>query len=535
VNNPTSTPLPAGLARRLVKGPAGFRQLLEKRGPTFIKIGQFLALRPDLLPQEYCAELMRLFDEVPPFPWHEARAIVRADLGGDPSDLFSHVDATPVAAGSLAQTYLWRLKNGTRVAVKVQRPGLKTQVLRDIRRARRLARLLEIGRVPLIVSPRDAVEEVADWLLQEIDFRRELANLRRLYRLTRKSGSQIVPRPYPRLSGERVVTAEYLEGTPVSRIVRDPRGTNEDSKRPQTIRVDRDRFAGNLLAACLTQIFRYKFFHADLHPGNLLVLEGDKVGFVDFGLCAELDDTFRSQQMKYLSAAYRGDAEQMYKAMTDILVATDRTDLEGFRKEFLAEARAWTTHREGDREHDSNASAVYGSPHARFLISAIRSARRNGLVIPSGILALYRVLLTAESVARQVSPKVDLRVVGRIFFSKLQSDEAWRGLNLENLEPVLLSYITLLRESPTQLNQMLSDLSDGRFTLKVAVSETQEAERVKNRRVRLVTYAVLMVGSAVLLTVPQMPELFGISLRRVTWASILALYSLFFLEWRKLR
>ena len=518
---------------RVIGGPVKFRQLLEKRGPVFIKIGQFLALRPDLLPQEYCAELMHLFDDVPEFPWATARAIIRDDLGAEAAELFREVNPKPIGAGSLAQTYVWRLDNGLRVAVKVQRPGLRAQVLRDIRRARRLARLLEITGVPLIVAPRDAVEEIADWLLQEIDFRRELHNLTRLYRLSRKNRHQLIPRPYPRLSGDRVVTARYLEGVPVSSIVRAP---VDEVSGPERVSADREQFAANLFTAALTQIFRYRFFHADMHPGNLLIVKGNRAGFVDFGLCADLDETIHAQQTKYLWAVYRGDAEQMYAAVIEILETTEHTDAEGFRREFLAEARAWSTRRRSERQHGRDQSRrPYDSAHAQFLIAAMRSARRNGFLIPSSILALYRALLTAESVSRQVAPTIDLSAVGREFFAGLRGQEVWRQLRWENPESVLLSYLTLLRDSPAQLNQILSDVASGRFALRVTMRDAVDVQRVKNQRVRLLTFAILLVGLAVLLTAPELPAVFGFSLRVPIWAFFLLTYLLFFLEWRKLR
>src|SRR3954463_1526036 len=141
------------LAGRVVGGPEGFRELLERLGPTFVKVGQFLALRPDLVPQEYCDELMHLLDALPPFDWSEAESAIAADLGADPERLFAHVETTPIAAGSLAQTHRAVTLDGREVAVKVQRPGVKKRVARDLRRVRTIARLLELARVAPVVAP----------------------------------------------------------------------------------------------------------------------------------------------------------------------------------------------------------------------------------------------------------------------------------------------------------------------------------------------------------------------------------------------
>ena len=155
--------------RRGIGGPVGFRRFLERRGPTFVKIGQFLALRPDLIPREFSEELMRLFKRVPAFPWPEARRIIREDLDGEPAELFGYFDPKPFAAGSLAQIYFARLDDGAEVAVKILRPGARARIARDLRHARRLARLLTMSGSSFILSPQEVLEEIAGWLTQELD------------------------------------------------------------------------------------------------------------------------------------------------------------------------------------------------------------------------------------------------------------------------------------------------------------------------------------------------------------------------------
>src|SRR5688572_3338802 len=199
---------------RIVNGPVGFRRRLERLGPVFVKIGQFLALRPDLLPQEYCDELMYLTDRVPAFHWEQAKAILKEDLREEPGEIFSYINPNPVAAGSLAQAHVARLKDGREVAVKIQRPNIETQIWQDLKRARRFARLLEMSNSSFIVSPNEVVEEFAKWLKQETDFNHELKNLTRLYNLAANSKFQKIPEPFPEFSSARVLTSEYIRGVP---------------------------------------------------------------------------------------------------------------------------------------------------------------------------------------------------------------------------------------------------------------------------------------------------------------------------------
>jgi ubiquinone biosynthesis protein len=527
----------ASVAERIVRGPSGFRQLLPRLGPTFTKLGQYLALRPDLIPQEYADELMLLQDQAPPFPWPEARAILTQDLGAEPTEIFAHINPRPMAAGSLAQTHLARLADGAEVAVKIQRPNIRALVLRDLRRARLLARLLKASGASLVASPLDVVEELTDSMLQVIDMGRELANVTRLHELTRGSYSQRVPQPYPDLSGRRVLTVEYLGGVLLTEILVALRsGRREEAERVDRFGIDRRRLATSLLAATLTQIFHYQFFQADTHPGNLLALPGDAIGFVDFGLCGDLDQTVRKRQLSYLAAIYADDAEQMFRALIEIVVPGEGTDLAAFRREFFEETgRCLGGMRTGAEDDERDPHGLRRPPIARCMTGVMHVARRNGLQIPATILSQYRALLTAETVAHEAVRDFDLRSVGRDFFGKLQVEEAIAALDPESLRPTVLSLVTLLRDWPGDVHHVLSELADGTFKLNAYVVDTPGGTQVRNRRARLLAVSILSVGVAMLLTIPQLPKVLGISLAWLLSGALTLLYIVIFFQWKQLR
>lgn len=533
INNPKRS-----FIERRIKGPVGFRQFLERAGPTFIKIGQYLALRPDLIPQEYCFELMRLMDEVPPAPWAEAKAILTADLGQAPEVLFAHVNPKPVAAGSLAQTHVAHLLDGTEVALKIQRPDIRARVLRDLKRARLLARLLELSGGSFIVSPREVVQEISRWMLQEIDFKHELANLSRLHRLADDSPSEKIPQPYPELSADRVLTSEYLQGIPFSDILRMLRSDRVAANRKfEDLGINCESLAKNLITACLRQVFRYQFFHADLHPGNLIALPDSIIGFVDFGLCDELDENVREKQVRYLAAVYNGQVDQIYKALTEILIRSDKTDIEAFRRDFTALPLNWTRRDNGDSDtHPVPARrADERSPVAHWMIRVMRLAREHHMKVPARILSMYRALLTAETVANQLSPGVSLRSVGRDFFEDLQLREAVESFEPDNVKTILVNELSLVRDAPGSLHQILSEVADGRFTLNVNVSEAPSVKRGHDRRARLLVTAILAVGVAVLLSIPNLPVLMGVSVSWPLTGFLLLLYLWALIQWRRLR
>ncbi len=526
----------ANFRKRLIKGPQDFRLLLERLGPTFIKIGQFLALRPDLLPQEYCDELMLLLDRVPPFPWVEARAILETELGPDLSKFFPFIDPEPVAAGSLAQTHFARLHDGTEVAVKVQRPNIKARVKQDLRRARLMVRLLEVAGIKLIVSPREVLQEVSDWMMQELDFTLELSNMSRLYSLTRESPNEVVPRPYPNLSTGRVLTAEFLRGMRFTTLIEMVGSGPEGVRELRNMGIDREALAQNLLFACLTQIFRYQFFHADLHPGNLIALPGDVIGFVDFGLCDELDPIVRERQMRYFQAVYTDNFELMFRALVDILIPTESTDYEGFRQDFFEVTGTWQSRSKQEAMDFEEYSKRLGrSPTGEWMVSVMRVARQNGLQVPPRILSMYRATLTAESVANRLDASLDLGPVGRQFFELMQTHEILKSLEPQAVQAFLLNVFNLIRDSPAQLQQIIEDLSNGRFSINVNTTESPKLRRTGNRRTKLLVTAIISVGVAFLLAQPVLPTFGGISVAWPLGIGLALLYLWLVIQWFRLR
>lgn len=517
--------------KRENSGPKKFVQFLERRGPIFIKIGQFLALRPDIIPQEYCDELLKLVDRVPPSPWRAVEEILTQELGRSPAEVFPGFNRRPVAAGSLAQVYMARLKDGTEVAVKVQRPNLEAALRRDLERAKFIARVLEASGKPFIVSPSALVEEVRGWLVREIDFRQELANMERLGELADGSLIQRIPMPYRAYSTTRVLTAEYLRGIPISSVLQELRADRPGRAPGIAVRGFNPKvYAERLLTATLMQIFRYQFFHADLHPGNLLVLPGDVVGFVDFGLCDELAGPVREKQFHYLNAIYSEEQSRIFNALTEILIPSELTDMERFHREFLEEARKLEGQSQTARERK-----IDQSPFAQYLVGVMRAARRNGLQVPAGVLSMYRALLTVESLANQLGFTEGLREVGKRFFAELQREELVENLSSrENIERVFFSLLNLKRDAPGQLQQILSEVSEGNFTLKTETTESSRTARSRNQRTRLLAVTILSVSVSLLLAQPNWPRFLGISLSWPLFAALVTLYLWAFLLWTKL-
>jgi len=515
------SPLGAAIdARRLVR-------VFARRGAIFIKIGQFLATRPDLIPQAYCDELLKLTDQVAPFPWADARRILSEDLGAPPETLFEWINERPMAAASLSQVHVARARGGSEVVIKIQRPGIADLVRRQLRTARWLLRFLEVSGTLPGLSTRDLEHEITDWMVEELDFHKELSKIERMFTTYDGKVDFRVPRPYPELSGARVVVMSYLRGTPFSELL--SMATRGNRGRLEVLGFDVEALSRRLVTAQLDQIFRYRLFHGDPHPGNVLAMEGGVIGFVDFGLVHVLDVKVQKRLSVYIEAIYRGDADLIYIALLDILERDDGADLEGFRSDLSEATRIWTRDAALGR-------AVPGarSPFAGYMIEVLQAARRNHLRIPASALAMYRSMLTADSVASALGSADALSKVGRRFFEDLRLEQFIEALSPDRAKAVAFELISATSAAPEQFGRILAELAEGRFVLSVRASDSQEDRRDANLRAKLLTMAVASVGLAVLLAAALAS---GVGKRTLLVLALLWLASNFtvLVLWRRIR
>jgi ubiquinone biosynthesis protein len=508
--------------------PPRLRRLLIRLGPMFVKIGQFLALRPDVLPQEYCDELLQLVDQAPPEPWENIRTTIERELGEPVEQLFKSIRTRPLAAGSIAQVHLAHLHNGDRVVVKVQRTNLQERVKKDLARVRWIARALDWSGVSPFTSPDDVVAELDRWLHQELDFTLELRHQQRMFDAMRSEPIVRVPRPYPRYSSAKIVTSQYLPGLPFSRVMRVLRESGPEAL--ERLGYDADILAEGLIETALHQIFRLRFFHADLHPGNLIAMRGNVIGLVDFGLTDVLDPTVEKRQADFLSSIYGDDVNGMYRAVSQVFLEGPKTNPEAFRRDFFNETSRWIAQKGDEPRRGESRSTT-----ANYMVSVMRLARVHDMRLPISVLALYRTLLTAESVSHQLQSGATLGEVGKGFFRGLQLEQTLATFEPGRLIAWLMQVNDLVRSGPGNVQQLLSDLAEGRFTLPVRTLDSEQSRRIGNQRTRLLTLAILSLGLALLISSPRRDfSLFGISLELVLWIALAIDFIAMFLLWRRL-
>ena len=281
-------------------GPVRMRLALESLGGAWLKLGQMLALRYDLLPPAYCDELFKLLNRVGPFPYEDVRRIVREELGGEPETVFQSFEPESFAAASIGQVHRAVLHNGDRVAVKVQRPGIRQTLQADIDLMYGTSWLLDRVHLFGVGRSRDLIDEFARWTGDELDYMVEARQAVLLWENAQGDRYERIARVYRDYTTPRVLTTELLEGIPLIEIMVARReGDRAYLDALAAAGHDLDRIVRRLDWNMLNQVFVFGYFHADLHPANLFVLPGDGIGYVDFGIVGQLPNRVRDSLTRY--------------------------------------------------------------------------------------------------------------------------------------------------------------------------------------------------------------------------------------------
>lgn len=438
--------------RRALDDPGGrrhlgiaLRQTLSAGGVTFVKLGQILSTRRDLLPPEMVDELTRLQDRADPVPWTEVRSVLQAELGRSPDEVFETFEREPLATASIGQVHAARLLSGEDVVVKVQRPDIRPVVERDLDIAGRLADRLESattwGRV---LGLRSLAEGLATALREELDYRIEAGNIMTVGRATaaRADGQVKVMNVYPALSTERVLVMERLYGTPLNAVPVQPQEGQ-----------DRSELARSLLDFLLRQILIDGVFHADPHGGNVLLLEDGRLGLLDLGSVGRLDAGLREAFQRLLLAVERSDPLATSDALLELVPrpeAVDQQSLERDLGRFLA------------RHLDSAASST-----VRMFGDLFRIVAEHGLSIPPELAAVLRSLGTAEGTVSYLAPGFDFVGESRSLAGTYVTERLEPAALRQVVGEELMSLVPILRRLPRRIDRIASAAEHGRLGVNV--------------------------------------------------------------------
>jgi ubiquinone biosynthesis protein len=385
-------------ARQGFTGPMRFRVLLEDLGGSFVKFGQVLAVQPDLLPAGYATQLLDLLDRVAPVPVDAITDTIVAELGPAASRLEA-MEPEPLATASIAQVHVARL-NGRLVAVKVQRPGIERQFRADVRMMLLLLRIVRLLRIRSLYWLDEPIREFAAWTGEELDFRREARHIALVGRQSRGRRGVRVPEVFMGLTTRRVLVTEYLDGVPMATYMR----AVESNDRALLDRLaeqgfDPGSFGRQIIFNFTTDSFQHGLFHADLHPANLLILPGNVVGYVDFGIAGSMGPYARSWLAAMTLALVRRDIDDLHRSFLKLVVPRPDADPAAFRTGLEALADGWYGGPGGTRLR---------KPAALVMIEMLGLSRETAMLPEREVVKYIRSVMTLDGVVHRFAPELEL-------------------------------------------------------------------------------------------------------------------------------
>jgi predicted unusual protein kinase regulating ubiquinone biosynthesis (AarF/ABC1/UbiB family) len=464
---------------------------LERMGPTFVKLGQMLSTRADLLPQTYLRALSRLQEKVEPFAYDDVANIVRLELGVRISKAFASFDEKPLAAASLGQVHRAELRDGRQVVVKVQRPHIRERILDDLDAIEELAALADshtdAGRR---LGFSDMVGEYRMSLLDELDYRKEAANLRTLRANLTEHELIVVPAPVDDYTTNVVLTMDYVAGTTVGAL--GPVGMTD---------VDGPRLAEALFNAYLDQFLVDGFFHADPHPGNVVITDDGRLGLIDLGMTGRIEPAMQEQLVKLLLAIGEGRGTDAAEVAIGMGRALPDFDADAYRRR----AAELVTR---------NSVATMANVQAGAIVASLtQTAAESGLRLPAELTMLGKALLNLDEIARTLDPNFDPNAAIERASADLVRKKLLQGASPGNLMNAALEAKEFAERLPRQLNQVLDAVAQGKFTINVQGIDEKEimrsAQKVANRVTAGLLVASMVIGAALIMRIQTHAKLFG--------------------------
>ncbi len=465
------------------------RMAIEELGPTFIKIGQILSLRPDLLPEDFIVELSKLQERVKPVPFEEIKDVIEKEFKMSISDIFPVFEKQPHATASLAQVHRAKIKEGVEVVVKVQRPKARNMIESDFSIIRRIAEMLE--KRFNVVKEFDVVgkiEEIGKNLLEELDFIKEGKSIERFKNYFKNDENVIIPSVYWEYTTGRVLTMERVEGINVKDIDR--------------VSISRKEIARRIADFFFTQIFDYGYFHADPHPGNIMLSPDGRIILLDFGLIGRIDETSRDILSALLIAIVEKDVNKTVEIFLNLGVIGKETDI-GEIKEAIKDLM--------DR--------YYGIPLSRISIKRVANeifdiTRRYKMKMPRNFVLLAKSLSTLEGVIHQVYPEFEIIECLKVYAFKLLERRYNLEAVLRKTEEIVSSYGKFLEKFPEDVRKILEKLKEGKLKMEMEHKGLEaiasRIERALNRLSFSLIMASIVIGSSLIVLSNRGPFLFNL-------------------------
>lgn len=464
---------------------------IEKLGPTFIKLGQLLSTRPDLMPPAYVEALSRLQDNVEAFSFAEVEEIVTRELGVRISKAFSEFDAEPIAAASIGQVHRARMRDGREVVVKVQRPNIREHILKDLDALAEISELIdnhtEVGRRYAFQT---MLEEFRKTILRELDYRLEANNLLTLHRNLAEFDRIEVPLPVEGFTTSRVLTMDYVRGKKITSL-----------SPLEKLELDSGNLADQLFHAYLKQLLVDGFFHADPHPGNVFLTDKGKIALLDLGMVARIAPGLQEKLMQLLLAISENHPDEAATLALQIGEIKSDFDEPAFRRQ-VADLIA--------QNQDANLAEIQVG---RIVLEVTRMSGDNGIRMPQELTMLGKALLNLDQVGHTLAPDFNPNQAIRKNAATLMQRRMFKSLSPGNVFSGIIEMKDFMQRLPGRFNKILDKVADNQIEVKVdAIDEVKLMEglqKIANRITLGLVLAALIISAAMLMDVPTTFRIFG--------------------------
>lgn len=465
---------------------------LKKMGPTYVKLGQLLSTRPDLLPENYLQALANLQDDVETVPYEEVQKIFEEEIGVKINKAFELFDPKPLASASIGQVHLALLPSGRKVVVKIQRPGVRKNFIEELETLKNMADLaVTHSKVAKKYALDDVIEELRFILLNELDYNKEAQNLVILKENLKEFKNLIVPSPVAEYSSSKVLTMDFIDGKKITSL-----------GNLKKIETDFTSVIDDLVEAYMKQIIVDGFVHADPHPGNIHVTADDKVALMDLGMVAKFSPKIQEKIMMLLVGMTKKDCDDITDALLEISeYDSAKVNLDHFRKNINRLVM------------DSTSTNAEDMETGRILLQMNRIAADEGIKLAVELNILGKVLLNMDQIVAVLTPKYDLQKAIRRFMEKMVNKKMQQELKPENAYAFLLDNKKLLENLPGRLNKITENLANNQLELKInAIDEdrlTEGFQKVANRITSGLIIAAMIIGAALLMRIPSTYTILG--------------------------
>ncbi|SHJ21393.1 ubiquinone biosynthesis protein [Clostridium amylolyticum] len=476
-----------------VTDPYQIRLAFEELGPTFVKIGQILSTRADILPKEYILEFEKLQDDVKGEPYENVKVIIEENLGCPIDEVFRSFKRNPEASASMAVVHRGVLKDGEEVVIKVQRPGIRETMMRDISVLRKISRFAKIAPQSDVIDVRDIIEELSQAINRELDFNIEASNID-IFRENNKDIDCIdCPKVYDDYTTSKILVMEYVKGTKI-----------DDIENLKEKGYDLEDISVKLANNYFKQIFKDGFFHADPHPGNILIRDG-KIVYIDFGLVGNIDKGMRDKFLEFLYGVASRNVEVMMYSIMKIGIQKDTINT---KKLYSDIESIYNTYIE------TNLSDI---DLPQMMEQVFNACRKNNIAIPKNVTMMMKGLITIEGLVEKINPDLNIMNVA-VPFVKQQMLEK-KDIKHEFLEQ--LENVYLLSKSgvkiPVKLLELINTTLAGKLKVQLELEDNNleqgfnDLNKMVNRMTFGLIIASIIVGSAIIVNSNAGPKIYGIS------------------------